>query len=210
KYLLTIVDALIDLYGQDIGVGYDVGCTFSKIVQDSPLLSTKAHDARIKFCINAFHGYAHNCLCQIQHHPLYLSGFGLEDLKTMERVFSASNAVSCTMRYTTQHHWTQGLNLHFQQWDDDNFFFPFHQLPVLVLNFSGNCLMNNYVQAWGLIDEYTDAVASLSSSLGVAEDDLERWIDEERQFLMDLKEELSDCVLACSYIQALIDQDNAQ
>jgi hypothetical protein len=81
---------------------------------------------------------------------------------------------------------------------------------VLVLNFSGNFLRNNYVQAQGLIDEYTDAVASLSSSLGLTETDFEHWIDEEHQFLMDLKEELSDHVLACSYIQALVDVDNAQ
>ncbi|KAG2743926.1 hypothetical protein P692DRAFT_20878574 [Suillus brevipes Sb2] len=171
KYPLAITDALIDLYGQDIGVGYDVGCTFSKIVQDSPLLGTKSHDARIKFCVNTFHG-----------------GFGLEDLETMEHVFSASNAVARTMRYATQYHWTQALDLHFQQWDNDK---------------------NNYVQAQGLIDEYTDAVASLSSSLGLTETDFERWIDEERQFLMDLKEEPSDRVLACSYVQALVDVDNA-
>lgn len=70
--------------------------------------------------------------------------------------------------------------------------------------------MNNYVQARGLIDEYTDAVASLSSSLGLAENNFEHWVDEERQFLMDLKEEPSDRVLACSYVQALVDVDNAQ
>ncbi|KAG1774964.1 hypothetical protein EV702DRAFT_1180545 [Suillus placidus] len=197
KYLLAITDALINLYGQDIGLGYDVGCTFSKIVRDSPLLSAKAHDARIKFCVNAFHGYAHNRLCQVQHHPLYLSGFGLEDLETMECVFSASNAVSRTTRYATQYHWPQALDLHFQQWDDDKY----RELS--------NFLMNNYVQARSLIDEYTDAVASLSSSLGLTKDDFERWVDEERQFLMDLKEEPSDRVLSCSYVQALIDQENA-
>ncbi|KAG0705259.1 hypothetical protein DFH29DRAFT_800494, partial [Suillus ampliporus] len=200
KYLLAITDALIDLYGQDIGVGYDVGCTFNKIVQDSPLLGAKAHNARIKFCVNAFHGYAHNCLCQVQHHPLYLSSFGLEDLKTMKHIFSASNGISYTMCYATQYHWTQALDLHFQQWDNDNyqessnfFFFSFHQLL-----------------AWGLIHEYTDAVASLLSSLGLAEDDFEHWVDEEHQFLMDLKEKPSDHGLSCSYVQALIDQDNAK
>ncbi|KAG1761272.1 hypothetical protein EDD22DRAFT_954188 [Suillus occidentalis] len=140
KYPLTITDALINLYGQDIGVG----------------------------------------------------GFGLEDLETMEHVFSASNAVAHTMHYATQ-----ALNLHFQQWDDDKY----QELSKF--------LMNNYVQAQGLIDEYTDAVASLSSSLGLAENNFECWIDEEHQFLMDLKKELSDHVLACSYIQALVDVDNA-
>lgn len=39
----------------------------------------------------------------------------------MERVFSASNAVARTTRYATQYHWTQALDLHFQQWDDDKY-----------------------------------------------------------------------------------------
>ncbi|KAG2075705.1 hypothetical protein BDR04DRAFT_1126179 [Suillus decipiens] len=146
KYPLVIMDALIDLYGQDIGVGYDVSCTFSKII--------------------AFHGYAHSHLCQVQHHPMYLISFGLEDLKTMEHIFSASNAVSCTIHYATKYHWTQALDLHFQQWDDDN--------------------------------------------LGLTEHDFECWVDEECQFLMDLKEEPSDCVLSCSYVQALINHENAK
>jgi hypothetical protein len=45
----------------------------------------------------------------------------LEDLETMECVFSTSNGVAHTTRYATQYHWTQALDLHFQQWDDDKY-----------------------------------------------------------------------------------------
>jgi hypothetical protein len=121
KYPLAITNTMIDAYGKDIGMGYDVGCTFSGIVRNSPLLNQKAKEARMQFCVNSFHGYAHNRLCQVQHHPLYLPGFGLEDLKTMEHVFSSSNSVSRVIRYASRYHWAQFIDLHFQQWDEDKY-----------------------------------------------------------------------------------------
>ncbi|EGO23128.1 hypothetical protein SERLADRAFT_409558 [Serpula lacrymans var. lacrymans S7.9] len=77
KYPLAIIDHILDNYGSDVGIGYDIGC---------------AHEATI--VVNTFHGYGHNCLCQLCKHPLYLTGYGLEDLETLERVFSASNSVA--------------------------------------------------------------------------------------------------------------------
>ncbi|KAG0693655.1 hypothetical protein DFH29DRAFT_881289 [Suillus ampliporus] len=83
------------------------------------------------------------------------------------------------------------------QWDDDKY----RELSKF--------LMNNYVQVQHIINEYSDAVANLSSSLGIVEDDFEQWIQEEQQFLMDLKEEPVDRILACSYVQVLIELENA-
>ncbi|KAG2087520.1 uncharacterized protein F5147DRAFT_748517 [Suillus discolor] len=197
KYLLAITNAMIDAYGKDIGMGYDVGCTFSGIVRNSPLLSQKAEEARMQFCVNSFHGYAHNRLCQVQHHPLYLPGFGLEDLETMERVFSSSNSVSHVIRYASRYHWAQFIDLHFQQWDEDKY----GELSKF--------LLNNYMQAIGIIKKYRNEVSSLASSLNIREDDFERWIEEEKHFLMDLKDEPVEHVLACSYVQALMDLQSA-
>ncbi|KAG2113283.1 hypothetical protein BD769DRAFT_1673822 [Suillus cothurnatus] len=129
KYPHAIMNTMIDAYGKDIGMGYDVGCTFSGIVHKSPLLNQKAEEARMQFCVNSFHGYAHNRLCQVQHHPLYLPGFGLEDLKTMDEL--------------------------------------------------SKFLLNNYMQAIGIIKKYEDEVSSLASSLNIHEEDFERWIEEE-------------------------------
>ncbi|KAG2103699.1 uncharacterized protein F5147DRAFT_746665 [Suillus discolor] len=197
KYPLAITNAMINAYGKDIGMGYDVGCTFSGIVRNSPLLSQKAEEARMQFCVNSFHGYAHNQLCQVQHHPLYLPGFGLEDLETMERVFLSSNSVSRVIRYASRYHWAQFIDLHFQQWDEDKY----GELSKF--------LLNNYMQAIGIIKKYRNEVSSLASSLNIRKDDFKRWIEEEKHFLMDLKDELVEHVLACSYVQALMDLQSA-
>lgn len=106
---------------QDIGIGYDIGCAFEATVAKSPLLRDIAKRRGVTFVVNAFHGYAHNRLCQVHHHPLYKEGFGLEDLETMERIFSSSNEVARTIRYASYFHWKQALDLHFTQWDEDKY-----------------------------------------------------------------------------------------
>lgn len=121
KYPLATVDNLIDNLGQDLGVGYDIGCAFKATVRGSGLLADKAAQHNILFVVNSFHGYAHNCMCQLHNHPLYIPGCGLEDFETMERVFSSSNGVAPTIRHASQFHFIQSLDLHFQQWDDDKY-----------------------------------------------------------------------------------------
>lgn len=121
KYPLAITNYMLDTYGDDIGIGYDVGCTFSQLIRNSPLVSAKAEASRLHVIVNSFHGYAHNRICQLEHHPLYQQGFGLEDLETMERVFSSSNSVSRSVRYASHFHWAQSIDLHLQQWDDDKY-----------------------------------------------------------------------------------------
>lgn len=71
--------------------------------------------------MNAFHGWSHNRLCQLYNHPLYTDGVGIEDLETMECIFSASNAVAPCIWLATRYHWMQALDLHFQQWDEDKY-----------------------------------------------------------------------------------------
>lgn len=85
------------------------------------MLGEKASTLKLRLAVNAFHGYAHNRLCQLSHHPLYLAGFGIEDLETLERVFSASNAVVRLIRHASPFHWMQFLDLHFRQWNDDKY-----------------------------------------------------------------------------------------
>jgi hypothetical protein len=45
------------------------------------------------------------------------------------------------------------------------------------------------MQAIGIIKKYEDEVSSLTSSLNIHEEDFECWIEEEKHFLMDLKDE---------------------
>ncbi|KAG1748442.1 uncharacterized protein EDB91DRAFT_1235729 [Suillus paluster] len=174
------MNAMIDAYGEDIGMGYNVGCTFGGI-----------------FCVNSFHDYTHNQLCQVQHHPLYLPSFSLVDLETMERMFSSMNSVSYVIHYASRYHWAQFINRHFQQWDEDKY----SELSKF--------LLNNYRQAIGIIKKYEDKVSRLISSLNICEDDFKCWIEEEKNFLMDLKDEPVEHVLVCSYVQVLMDLQSA-
>ena len=111
----------LDTLGEDQAIGYDIRCAFTSTVQASKLLMQKAQDMRLHFSVNSFHGYTHSCLCQLDSHPLYLKGWGIEDLEGLECVFSASNAVTPSICYTTHYHWLQALDLHFKQWDEDKY-----------------------------------------------------------------------------------------
>ncbi|KAG2360740.1 hypothetical protein BDR07DRAFT_1451885 [Suillus spraguei] len=84
-----MTNKILDVYGPN----YDIGCLYSTTVARS-LISAKAASLQNCFIVNLFHGHAHNRRCQLQFHPLYQKGLGLEDLETCEHIFSASNAVS--------------------------------------------------------------------------------------------------------------------
>lgn len=87
----------------------------------SHLLGQKAESQRLQVFVNAFHGWAHNRLCQLKYHPLYRVGVGLEDLETLEHVFSSSNSIAGPIRHATSFHWLQAVDLHFHQWDDEKY-----------------------------------------------------------------------------------------
>ncbi|KAG0702024.1 hypothetical protein DFH29DRAFT_999672 [Suillus ampliporus] len=197
KYPLALTDFILDAFGKDIGIGYDVGCTFGKIIRNSPLLGAKAGANQLQVIINSFHGYAHNRSCQLRYHPLYQPGFGIEDLETMEHVFSSSNSVSRSVRYASKFHWAQSIDLHFQQWDDNKYV----ELSKFILN--------NYQQVLSIISEFSGAISNFTTSLNIEEDEFERWLETEQEYLDNLIDEPEEHVITCAYIQALIDLQNA-
>ena len=81
-------------------VGYDVRCQFADTVAQSSL-SAEFKQLSWRICVNAFHGYAHNFACQLKNHPNVIEGMGLEDLETLEHVFSASNALATVTQYAS-------------------------------------------------------------------------------------------------------------
>lgn len=74
----------------------------------------------------------------------------------------------------------------------------------------GKFLLNNYRQALNIINEYSPVVTKMTQSLSINEDTIESWIAEEYQFLLNLKEEPEEKILACSYVQALNDRNIAE
>lgn len=118
---MATTNYLLDVFAHDVGLGADIGCSFTETVKHSKLLKDKASQLRLQVVVNTFHGWAHNHLCQLQYHPLYRKGAGLEDLETLERIFSASNTIAQTICHTTKFHWLQALDLHFRQWDEQKY-----------------------------------------------------------------------------------------
>ena len=118
KYPLAVTKKLMDVYGDDIALGYDIACSFMKTVGRSSL-SLQAREKRLTGIVPSFHGHSHNRLCQVFWHPTYVKGIGKEDLEGCERVFSASNALASTTRLATPFHRVQDIEEHFLVWDED-------------------------------------------------------------------------------------------
>jgi hypothetical protein len=98
KYGLTIINELLKLFRKNLGLGYDIACSFITMIHKSSL-ATAAARLNLCLCVPAFHGFAHNCVCQLNNHSLYVSGFGIEDLKICEKGFAPCNG--CAKRNTT-------------------------------------------------------------------------------------------------------------
>ena len=84
---------MLDIFGADLAVGYDIGCGFETTLNHSPL-GEKAREKNHHCLVGAFHGHAHNRLCQSRFLAMYVEGLGLEDLEGCERFFSKSNALA--------------------------------------------------------------------------------------------------------------------
>ncbi|KAF8511350.1 hypothetical protein BU17DRAFT_17860, partial [Hysterangium stoloniferum] len=94
KYPLTIVNKLIDVFGVNLLLGYDFSYGFSVTANTSALVGPKLGSSGCWFCVGSFHGHAHHHLCQLDWHPLYMEGYGLEDFNGCEWAFAESNTVA--------------------------------------------------------------------------------------------------------------------
>jgi len=99
---------------------YDIGCSH-KVTVAASSIGKKAKELGLQLAVDAFHSHAHNCLCQLHNHPLFLKGFGIEDLATCERIFTSSNITTRLIRHASYFHWLQFIDLHFDQWDKDKY-----------------------------------------------------------------------------------------
>jgi hypothetical protein len=54
---------ILDVYGSNQGVGFDIGCSYEATVQASNLLSSKAAQLCLQILVNTFmDGYATTCV----------------------------------------------------------------------------------------------------------------------------------------------------
>ena len=79
KYPLSMVAKVMNTFGSNLLIGYDIGCVFGGTILSSSL-GSQFQESASRTCINAFHGYSHNFQCQCKNHPNNITGMGLEDL----------------------------------------------------------------------------------------------------------------------------------
>ena len=171
--------------------GMDINCGFSITVGNSSL-SEHARSADHHFVVNAFHGYAHNYVCQKKNHPTVVSGCGLEDFETMERIFSASNALASITRYASPYRRRLLIDAFFRQWDKDKF------------ENLGSFILNNYKQALSILERDVPALKESMERLHVTDADLDRWEREEADFLSQLGKEPEQNTLQVEYVELLL------
>jgi len=196
KYPLAIIDRLLKVYGKDLGIGYDIACSFLATIAKSSL-SAAAREKALQLVVPAFHGYAHNRACQLDHHPLYVVGFGIEDFEGCERVFSSSNFLARLTRHATQFHRHQAMDMHFTQWDEDKYL----ELTTF--------LLNNYKQVDQMLLDMPIAIAALESGKAPEECDYPAHLNTERAYLASRKKEPEADITACKYIELLMVYDEA-
>ena len=120
KYPLAHVNRLIELYGGDFALAYDIFCAFIKTLERSSL-APKVLEAHIRGVVPAFHGHAHNRRCQVYWHPLFVHGVGMEDFEECERFFSKSNHLAPSTRFASEFHRCQQILQHFNHHDLDKY-----------------------------------------------------------------------------------------
>ncbi|EJD47608.1 hypothetical protein AURDEDRAFT_163480 [Auricularia subglabra TFB-10046 SS5] len=197
KYPLAIISRMLRVGMRGTRCGYDIGCAFQGTL-DRSSLGQHARDAKITSGLNSFHGYGHNRLCQLAHHPLYHHGFGLEDLEICERFFSWLNGIGGVVRHASHYHWLQAFDLGIIQWDEDKY----HELSKF--------LLNNVRQAVRLKKEYEPLLSEFKRRTGLTDTEIEGWLGEERAYLEGLKAEPEEVGLKMDYIAMLNELEDAE
>ena len=184
------------MLGKKCCIGYDVGCSFWSTVLSS-CLGEDFENSGSRFCVNAFHGYSHNYKCQLSNHPNCVPGLGIEDLETLERIFSGSNQLAPITRYASPYRRLMSIHLYFTQWDAEKY-----------ANL-GLMLYNNYRQALSIIAEKPSFQATIAR-LAITEEDIKKYDIEERSYFLMLQDEEPKNLHAVAYVEALKDLSHAQ
>lgn len=116
KYPLAVTSTLLEVLGEDLGGGYDIGCDFETTVANSPL-GPVASEKNFRCLVGSFHGHAHNRLCQLSFLPTYIPGLGIEDLEGCERFFSKSNGLAKSCRNASRFHRQQEITTYMKHYD---------------------------------------------------------------------------------------------
>ncbi|KAJ7484572.1 hypothetical protein FB451DRAFT_1436491 [Mycena latifolia] len=196
KYPLAIVKELLDAFGMDLGAGYDVGCHFEVTVANSEL-GNLAREKNLRCLVGAFHGHAHNRLCQLGFLATYVEGLGLEDLEGCERFFSRSNRLAKSCRYASRFHRQQEITTYVKHFDSFETYCEPGEVPLLKLPTS----------AHHPEDRASACKLDAAGGRGMQSfDEFKQWLQEEKDYLLGLKNAPKENVetLEMEYVQKLI------
>ncbi|KAK7007335.1 hypothetical protein R3P38DRAFT_3281563 [Favolaschia claudopus] len=192
KYGFAVVAHLLRELGE-LAIGYDCGCNLKKMVKAHPVLSKIAADNNFVSLVGAFHGHAHNRLCQLSNLSLYVEGVGLEDLEGCESFFSKSNALAATTRYSTVFHRQQAIATYMRHADAAD---AYQGLSLMIANKYRRALK---------IKETLPALQASMAALGVrSRSDFGEWLGKEREYLVGLRKEPEQETLEMEYYQKLV------
>lgn len=190
KYPLAMIAKALRTFGPSWLFGYDIGCTFGVTINNSSL-GPEFRAKECCTCVNAFHGYSHNTKCQSKYHPLNISGMGLEDLETLERLFSSSNQLASLTRYMSPYRRRVFIDLFLQQWDREK-----HQNLATMLH-------NNYVQALDILQNEGPSFKADLAVLNISVEDLDVYAADEARQLEALGTETEEDLHAVAYVELL-------
>ena len=122
---------------------------------------------------------------------------GLEDLETMERLFSASNALAPVIRYASKYRRRLFLQLFMEQYDEDKY----SNIAIM--------LKNNYRQALGIIKESEPLLDDLLRELQATRSDLDKWQMEQALYFQNIGTEPTEDLLCVAYVELLQDYPDA-
>ncbi|KAJ7233282.1 hypothetical protein B0H12DRAFT_1028580, partial [Mycena haematopus] len=192
KYGFAIMEHLIRVLGE-LGLGYNIGCKFGKMVRMHPALASLAADNNFKALVGAFHGQAHNRLCQLDNLSRYVKGMGLEDLEGCESFFSKSNALAATTRYSTAFHRQQAITTYLKHADTAD---TYQGLSLVLANKYRRALKIKGTAA--LLHEAMAAMGVESRAV------FEVWLQAEKTYLNSLTKEPEQETLQMEYYQKLV------
>jgi hypothetical protein len=190
KYPLAIVAKAIETLGPRSLIGYDIGCSFETTVKSSSLGPAFSATGS-RFCVCAFHAYSHCHTCQLQYHPNIIPGAGLEDLETMERIFSSLNHIASVTRYASPFRRRLFIEAYLHQWDEDKY------------SNLGTFILNNYKQALDIVHNDAVVLEEAMHSLRITDDDLDQWEKDELDFFSHIGTEDPHDVHATAYVERL-------
>ncbi|KAJ7166567.1 hypothetical protein C8R43DRAFT_946113 [Mycena crocata] len=192
KYGFAIIAHLLRVLGE-LGVGYDIGCKFGKMVKAHPGLSQLAADNNLKVLVGSFHGAAHGRVCQLDNLATYIKGMGNEDLETCEKFFSKSNSLASSTRYASVFHRKQAIVNYLKHSDVCD---AYQALSTV--------LAGKYRRALA-IKQTLPALHETMRSLGVESRDVfATWIAREKEVLRTLSKEPLEETLQMEYYQKLV------